>query len=188
MTIEQPTNKFFNPPNRDFPDSKVLISGTAIAGISGIAIALQMPQQEVPLISGRIGIPTSIHHELPLYKHPQDSVLFWTETVGAHIIEYDSVNKKTFHKEWSTEDDANIDYKANLRAGLYDKGFAARTSMLYRGPYKDYYLICIDFDGEEAFLTWCGEDYTLDSLAKWTRVDWHKDPKRIHVFFYQRRP
>jgi hypothetical protein len=33
------------------------------------------------------------------------AVSYWTEIIGAHIIEYDSVNKKTFHNEWPTEDD-----------------------------------------------------------------------------------
>jgi hypothetical protein len=112
----------------------------------------------------------------------------WTETIGAHIIEYDSVNKKTFHKEWSTEDDTKIDYKANLRGGLYDRGIAARTGILNRGQYKDRYLICIDFDTPEAFSAWCAEDYNLDTLAKWTRVDWHKNPARIHVFFISKTP
>jgi hypothetical protein len=101
------------------------------------------------------------------------AVSYWTEIIGAHIIEYDSFNKKTFHNEWSTEDDTKIDYKAKLRGGLYDKGTAVRTGKLYRGLYKGHYLICIDFDTLDAFLAWCDGEYDLDSLAKWTRVDWH---------------
>jgi len=31
------------------------------------------------------------------------TVSYWTETIGAHIIEWDSIKKKTFHKEWSIE-------------------------------------------------------------------------------------
>ncbi len=109
-------------------------------------------------------------------------VEFWTEGVCAHIIEYDSVNKQTFHKKWQEEDDTKIDYKAILRAGLYNYGFAVRTGLLHRGPYEGWYLCCIDFDTIEAYLIWCGEDYNLDSSAIWTRVEWHKDHNRIHVF------
>jgi hypothetical protein len=182
MSIEEGSDKSFIPPVSG-------VSIPAIASISGMAISLQPIQQGVTLISGRI--PISGPCELPLYKHPQTivaAVSFWTETVGAHIIEYDSVNKKTFHKEWSTEDDTNIDYKANLQKGLYSKGIAVRTGKLYHGQYKDFYLCCIDFDSEEGFLAWCAEDYNLDILAKWTRVDWHKNPKRIHVFFISKTP
>jgi hypothetical protein len=77
---------------------------------------------------------------------------------------------------------------ANLRRGLYNNGIAARTGRLHRGRYNDWYLICIDFDTCEAFLTWCNGDYDLDSLAKWTRVDWHNNPERIHVFFLSKTP
>jgi hypothetical protein len=71
---------------------------------------------------------------------PPQTVPFWTETIGIHIIEYDSVKKKTFHKEWSTEDDTCFDadhYKAELRKGLYKNGFAVRTGRLNRGHIKD---------------------------------------------------
>ena len=115
-------------------------------------------------------------------------VEFWTEIMGAHIIEYDSVNKETFHLKWQLDDDTKFDYKANLGLGLYNYGFAVRTGLLHRGPYKGWYLCCIDFDTFEAFLTWCGEDYNLDSLAIWTRIEWHKDIKRIHVFFLSKIP
>jgi hypothetical protein len=70
-----------------------------------------------------------------------------SKIVGAHIVEFASVNKETFHNKWTTEDDTGFDtcyYMANLQKGLYDKGFAVRTGRLNRGPYKGYYLICID--------------------------------------------
>ena len=70
---------------------------------------------------------------------------------------------------------------ANLRKGLYNKDFAVRAGRINRGPYKGYYLICIDFDTLEAFLAWCGDDYDLDTLAKWTRVDWHGNRARTHI-------
>ena len=77
---------------------------------------------------------------------------FWTEDICTHIIEYDSVNKETFHEEWQKEDDTKIDYKANLQAGLYNYGFAVRTGLLHRGPHEGWYLGCIDFDSFEAWI------------------------------------
>ncbi len=130
--------------------------------------------------------------KLPKRQTPFDIVTkgveFWTGETGAHIIEYDSINKETFHLKWQIDDDTKFDYKSNLQAGLYDYGFAVRTGFLHRGKYKGCYLDCIDFDTLEAFLTWCGEDYNLDSLAIWTRVEWHKDRLRIHVFIISKSP
>lgn len=76
---------------------------------------------------------------------------------------------------------------ANLRKDLYKNGFAVRTGKLNRGQYKDHYLICIDVDSLEAFLAWCGDEYDLASLGKWTRVDWHKNPAPIHEGFGSQR-
>lgn len=81
-----------------------------------------------------------------------------------------------------------IDYKANLQAGFYNYGIAVRIGLLHRGPYAGLYLSCIDFDTIEAFQTWYGEDYTFESLTAWTRVEWHKDRSRIHVFFLSKVP
>jgi hypothetical protein len=105
----------------------------------------------------------------------ENRVEFWTKKIGAHVVECDSVNKETFHKKWPTEDDTKIDYKANLQKGLYNYGLSVRTGLLHRGPYLDWYLGCIDFDSFEAFQTWCGEDYTLDNIVIWTRVEWHRN-------------
>jgi hypothetical protein len=160
-----------------------IISGAVL--ISGIsAISSQMPPSLV-----EVKIPQSGGEQQQ--EQLAATISFWTQKVGAHIIEYDSVNKTTFHDEWSTEDDTAFDinyYMANFRKAHYKKGFAVRTGKLNRGPYKDSYLISIDFDTLEAFLTWCAEDYDLDTLAKWTRVDWHKNPARVHAFFISKTP
>jgi hypothetical protein len=37
-------------------------------------------------------------------------------------------------------------------------------------------------------LVWCGDDYNLESLANWTRVEWHKNPAKLHVFFISKTP
>ena len=120
--------------------------------------------------------------------NPAAAVSFRTKSIGAHIIEYDSRNKRTLHIKWSTEDDTKYDYEADLQAGRYDNGIAVRTGRLNHGPYEGWYLICIDFDKLEVFLTWCNGDCNLDSLAKWTRVDWHNNPEKIHIFFISRTP
>ena len=96
--------------------SSAIISGAVL--ISGITL-----QPSSPII---IKIP---RQEL------ETAVSYWTEIVGAHIIEYASTKKETFHKDWSTEDATTFDttyYMENLRKGLYDKGFAVRTGRLNR--------------------------------------------------------
>ena len=37
-------------------------------------------------------------------------------------------------------------------------------------------------------MIWCGKDCDLDSLAKWTRVEWHNNPAKLHVFFISKTP
>jgi hypothetical protein len=59
---------------------------------------------------------------------------------------------------------------------------------LHHGPYVGSYLGCIDFDNEETFLAWCGQDYNLNSLARWTRIEWHRNPGKLHVFFLSKTP
>src|SRR5215831_1142982 len=80
------------------------------------------------------------------------------------------------------------DYNADLQVGRYDNGIAVRTGKLNHGPYKGRYLVCIDFDKLKVFLTWCNGDCNLDTLAKWTRVDWHKNPSKIHIFLISKTP
>ena len=159
----------------------VLISGISASAVLISGISSQMP-------------PSIVEIKIPHQQQQSElesSLLFWTQMVGAHIIECDSVNKVYRHDGWSTEDDTAFDldyYMRNLHLGVYNKGFAVRTGKLNRGPYKGLYVICIDFDSLEAFLAWCGGDYNLEILARWTRVDWHNDPKRIHVFFISKSP
>jgi hypothetical protein len=119
------------------------------------------------------------------------SVSFWTKIVCAHIIEYNSRKKESFHKRWQAEDDTKYDYEADLQAGRYDNGIAVRTGLLHRGPFIGLYLGCIDFDNEETFLAWCdGSECkdSLDTLSRWTRVDWHKNPAKLHIFFLSKAP
>jgi hypothetical protein len=127
---------------------------------------------------------------LPKVLMPRESTIkavsYWTEKVKVRIIDYDSVNKETFHKEWQREQDIP-DYKSNIEKGVYDFGFAIRTGW-FGIQFEDWYLIVLDFDTLEAFQIWCGDDYNLDTLAKWTRVEWHKNPEKIHVFFLSKTP
>jgi hypothetical protein len=116
------------------------------------------------------------------------SVSFWTKTICAHIVEYNSRKKESFHRGWPSEDDTKYHYEADLQAGRYDNGIAVRTGLLDHGPYFGQYLGCIDFDNEETFLTWCQGSENLDTLAKWTRVDWHNNPAKLHVFFISKTP
>jgi len=123
-------------------DLKVTPSTSGIVPISGIA--LQIPSQEqIPSIG-----TATFNQTTATTTTAVAAITYWTKTVGAHIIEYDSKTKQSFHKKWPTEDDTIFDidyYMANLRKGIYNKGFTVRTGKLTRGPYKGYYLICIDF-------------------------------------------
>jgi len=116
------------------------------------------------------------------------SIDFWTNIIGAHIVEYNSRKKESFHRGWPTEDDTKYDYDSDLQKGVYDNGIAVRTGLLHHGPYVGQYLGCIDFDNKETFFTWCQESENLDTLSRWTRVDWHNNPAKLRVFFKSKTP
>ena len=95
-----------------------------------------------------------------------------------------SGKKNRYKEKWGENTSGEPDYNTRLEQGHYDDGVAIICGQLRRGPNKDKWISCFDFDSKEAFDTFCDIfGTTLEQLAKWTLVEWHGSPERIHVFF-----
>lgn len=124
-----------------------------------------------------------------LTETEKTQIRFWIHTIGSDLVAADTRNKDPSLEKWSNNLSDNIDYNARLEQVLYDKGVAIICGLLRRGPYKDKYLSVLDFDNLEAlesFLKLLG--VTLQQLAHWTRVEWHENQAKIHIFFITSSP
>lgn len=120
-----------------------------------------------------------------LIQEEQYAVLFWTEKVDIPIFQADTRSKKISFKGWPDEDFSKVDFGAKLASGEYDNGIAIRTGKTLSGK---YYLIVLDFDGLDAVLAWFGNWEEAIEVAERTRIEWHKDRGRLHMFLLANRP
>jgi Bifunctional DNA primase/polymerase, N-terminal len=116
-------------------------------------------------------------------------IRYWIHTIGSDLAAADTRNKDPSLEKWSNNLSDNIDYDRRLEQGLYDRGVAIICGQLRRGPYSGKYLSVLDFDNLEAlesFLKLLG--ITLQQLGRWTRVEWHENQAKIHVFLITSSP
>jgi hypothetical protein len=50
------------------------------------------------------------------------------------------------------------------------------------------FSFALDFDGWDAVITWFGSWENVLEVSKKTRIEWHEDKCRIHIFFLAERP
>jgi bifunctional DNA primase/polymerase-like protein len=120
-----------------------------------------------------------------LSEEQKNDVLFWPEIAGIGILPADTKNKKIYLKSWTEIDLSTINYRAELDNGLYDNGIAIRTGKTISGK---YFLVAIDFDGIDAVIKWFGSWERVLEIAKQTRIEWHGDKWRLHMFLLANRP
>src|SRR5690348_5878355 len=125
-----------------------------------------------------------------LTKDQKGQARFWIDTIGADIAKCNSMAKDPSVERWGSNIGRNMDYGALLEAGNYDQGMAIIAGQLRYGTiYKGKWLTVFDFDNLEAFQKFLDLiGMTLAKLAQWTRVEWHKDPAKMHVFFLSDKP
>jgi Bifunctional DNA primase/polymerase, N-terminal len=120
-----------------------------------------------------------------LTPEEQSAILYWPEIADIPII--DKVNSKTkqvWNSGWSNIDFSKVDFRTKLANGDYDDGIAILTGKTLTGRYAKY-LAVVDFDGMDAIEEWFGHDNTWDHVlvaAKSTRIEWHQDKSRLHMF------
>lgn len=118
-----------------------------------------------------------------------NDILYWPHIAHIGFIECDSKSKQVYIKEWQKLDLDNVDYESNLKAGLYKNGIAIRLGKcLTNGSGKQLYSFALDFDGWDAVKEWFGTWEKVLEVAKKTRIEWHQDQNRIHMFFLAPRP
>jgi Bifunctional DNA primase/polymerase, N-terminal len=120
-----------------------------------------------------------------LSKEQKKAISYWFETVDVGIIPADTKNKAIHQNGWSRIDYSSVDFNGELNSGQYDNGIAVRTGRTISGK---YYLIAFDFDGDDAVLAWFGDWEQVLEVAKWTRIEWHGDKWRLHMFVLANRP
>jgi hypothetical protein len=120
-----------------------------------------------------------------LSEDEKSAVLYWPNIVGIGIFPADTKNKKIYFNGWPEIDFNSIDFSAELDNGKYDRGIAVRTGRTISGK---YYLIAIDFDGIDAVLAWFGNWEQVEEVARRTRIEWHEDRWRLHMFLLASKP
>jgi len=121
---------------------------------------------------------------------------FWYNNIGCNVIPANSRIKKTTlpsWKEWQNNPTLGEKYREWKKTGAFNKGVAVIAGTLWRGPYKDKYLVCIDCDNkrgiEELILHCFPEIKTLEELAQITIVEQHLDNKdKSHVYVVVEKP
>jgi hypothetical protein len=112
-------------------------------------------------------------------------MLYWPKVADIGIFAADTKNKEIHLNGWSEDDFSKVDFNAELDSGKYDNGIAIRTGKTLSGK---YYLVVIDFDGINAVLAWFGGWEQVIEVAKQTRMEWHGDKWRLHMFLLTHRP
>jgi hypothetical protein len=120
-----------------------------------------------------------------LSKAQKSAVLHWPNIASIGIFAADTKNKKIHFDGWPKINFRNVDFTAELNNGKYDRGIAVRTGKTISGK---YYLIAIDFDGIDAVLAWFGSWEQVHIVAKRTRIEWHGDKSRLHMFLLASNP
>ena len=110
----------------------------------------------------------------------QEALLYWPEIADIPIIPADTRKKKIWLSKWQEIDFTNVDFRAKLADGDYDKGVAIRTGKTLSGK---HYSIALDFDGWDAVAGWFGTWEQVIALSKQTVIEWHHDKGKIHVIY-----
>jgi hypothetical protein len=109
--------------------------------------------------------------------------------LGFNVIPVNSMKKPLVTwKEWQNKAISKEVFEKWKRDGLFKMAYAIITGILWRGPYKGKYLICIDIDnkkGIEEFLSNFNEIRSIDDLSILTWVVQHEDAKeeKAHIYF-----
>ena len=120
-----------------------------------------------------------------LSEEQKRAILYWFETADVGIFPADTKNKAIHQNGWSQTDFSSVDFSGELNSGQNDNGIAIRTGRTISGK---YYLIAIDFDGDDAVLVWFGDWKQVLQVAERTRIEWHGDKGRLHMFLLASRP
>lgn len=122
---------------------------------------------------------------------------FWLDHIGCNPIGVRPDKKPKI--EWSEFQDKAMskdEFKLRKERGEYVDGCAVITGKLWRGPHKDKYLGCLDFDNSAAIDIFLKQTYalfgcrSLEEFSQKTIVEEHEDAKgeRAHVYFVTSSP
>jgi len=120
-----------------------------------------------------------------------ESADFWFDDIGVNVIPANTKDKNTFESwtEWQAKSIPLEIHKTRKKKGYYDNtknsnynnGIAIIPGRIWRGPYKDKYLVAIDLDNKKAIEEFCNNG--LEELKQQTLVEQHADPNKMHIYF-----
>lgn len=127
-------------------------------------------------------------------QNNQEIIDYWHSEIGGSPIPADSQNKTT-NIRWSDYQNkpvAESEYNKWKNSGAFNNGVAIIAGRIWRGRYRDKYLLCIDIDnkkGIDEFLFHFGQVDTLEKLSEKTIVEQHNDDKnKAHIYFIVEKP
>ena len=115
---------------------------------------------------------------------------FWFYDIGVNVIPANTKDKNTFEgwTEWQNKPIPDEVHESRKKSGYYNtensnynNGIAIIPGGIWRGPYKDKYLVAIDLDNKKAIDEFGGSG--LEELKQKTLVEKHADPNKLHVYF-----
>jgi Bifunctional DNA primase/polymerase, N-terminal len=112
-----------------------------------------------------------------------ESADFWFYDIGVNAISANTKEKNTFESctEWQNKPIPDEVHESRKKNGYYNNGIAIIPGRIWRGPYKDKYLVAIDLDNKKAIDEFAGSG--LEELKQQTLVEQHDDPNKMHIYF-----
>jgi hypothetical protein len=108
---------------------------------------------------------------------------FWYYQIGVNVIPADTKNKQTGYN-WSQCQEKPISnelHEQRKRNGQYNKGIALVTGKIWRGQFKEKYLVAIDLDNKKAIEEFCKDG--LEELKLKTLVEQTSNLEKMHLYF-----
>lgn len=115
---------------------------------------------------------------------------FWRYKVGVNVIPADTINKKTWI-EWTPYQKEPIPKEIHDKwklEGKFDKGMAVICGKVWHNEGKKGLFLCaIDCDNSKGISEVIGTD-DLKRYSMNTITESHKNPNKIHIYFYTESP
>lgn len=109
----------------------------------------------------------------------------WPYVCKIAIFPADTVNKTVGLKQWPTIDFSKVDFRTEMKRGVYDNGAACRLGQTLE---EGLYSIALDFDGWDAVEAWFGSWENVLKHSEKSLVEWHQDKSKIHVLLFAHEP
>jgi hypothetical protein len=108
---------------------------------------------------------------------------FWFYDIGINVIPANTKEKNTFESwtEWQNKPIPDEVHQSRKNNESYNNGIAIIPGPIWRGPYKNKYLVAIDLDNKKAIEEFCRNN--LEQLKQTTLIEQTSNPEKMHIYF-----